>query len=284
MAGRRRTIRETKHDRPTPGGSTTVKTARWFAPLALSLILASPAIATHGGIHPKFKSQTTYFHCNGETILYQANWLAAAGGESAYVPWDTSPPPGSVTDGNGCGGLDTGGGPNELGDPVFKGTFSGNLRDMTVRIYDFVFPNTRQGPTQKLKVYAEIDNIPLFPVGSMAGGYEGRMVTVTPQRGNAGTTDYYEFSITNIGFAEEVLDPSGNVVDVDTGGAALEDGNGELEHSIKLLLGLADGIGGDPPSAIDFWVWDTTEVPSGITFNPAGLAEATVAADLPAYG
>jgi len=33
-----------------------------------------------------------------------------------------------------------------------------------------------------------------------------------------------------------------------------------------------------------FFVWDTTEVPSGITFNPAGLAAATVKADLPDLG
>jgi hypothetical protein len=31
-------------------------------------------------------------------------------------------------------------------------------------------------------------------------------------------------------------------------------------------------------------VWDTTEVPSGITFNPATQAAATVAADLPNLG
>jgi hypothetical protein len=29
------------------------------------------------------------------------------------------------------------------------------------------------------------------------------------------------------------------------------------------------------------WVWDTTEVPSGITFNPPTLAAAKIAADLP---
>lgn len=260
-----------------------MKTARWFSPLALSLILASPAIATHAGIHPKFKSQTVYFHCSGETILYQANWLLAVGDPSSYVPWDTNPPPGSVTDGNGCGGLDWGGTTNPVYDPAYQGTFTGNLRDMTVRLYTFVTNTTRQAPTDPLRLYAEIDGIPLFPPGAQPNN--GRTVTVTPQSVNSGLTDFYEFSITNIGYAKDILDPSGNVIDVETGGAALEDGNGEMEHTITLFIGRhGTALGQDPAGHnAGFWVWDTTEVQSGITFNPPGLAEATVAADLPDY-
>ncbi|MGH2691434.1 MAG: hypothetical protein ACRDHM_02920 [Actinomycetota bacterium] len=245
----------------------------------LAVLVAAPAFATHGGIHPTFKTQGVYFHCTGDTIVYQADFAA-----TGYVTgWDTSPPPGGVADGNGCGGLDVGGASNEFGDPVFEGTFTGNLRDMTVRIFDFILPNARQGATQELKVYAEIDGDPLFPRGPTANIYEGRNVTVTPVRGNADLTDEYEFTITNIGFANEIKDASGNVIDVETGGAALEDGSGTIEHTIKLLIGLATGIGDDPLTGMDFFVWDTTEVPSGITFNPASPAEATVAADLPDF-
>lgn len=263
-----------------------MKTARWFTPLALSLILATPAIATHGGIHPKFKSQTVYFHCTGETILYQANWLIQGGASTAYAPWDTSPPPGSVTDGEGCGALDVGGISQEFYDAVFEGTFVGNLRDLTVRIYDFVLNADRDAGTPlKLRVYAEIDGKPIFPVGTPDTGYAGRPVTVVPSRTNADLTDLFEFSITNIGYANEIRDPAGNLIDVETGGAALEDGNGTMEHKIKLLLGLEEFAGSDPQTTgTEHWVWDTTEVPSGITFNPPGLAEATVAADLPQYG
>jgi hypothetical protein len=111
-------------------------------------------------------------------------------------------------------------------------------------------------------------------------------VTVTPEPGNAGLTDFYEFSITNIGFATEVKDAVGKVIDVKTGGAALEDGNGQLEHVIKLFIGRHGTAFGQDPAGHNagWWVWDTTEVPSGITFNPSSLAEATVAADLPSFG
>lgn len=258
-----------------------MKPIRPLLALTLVLLVVSPAAATHGGIHPTFRSQTVYFHCTGETPVYQANWVAAAGASSSYASWDTSPPPGSVTDGNGCGGWDAGGASNEFGDPVFEGTFTGNVRAFTVRLYDFILPNARQGSTQRLKVYAEIDGIPLFPRGGTEGIYEGRTVNVAPVRGNSGLTDLYEFTITNVGFADEVKDASGNVVGVDTGGAATENGNGTTEHTIKLLIGLAGGIGDDPPTGMDFFVWDTSEVPSGITFNPASAAAATVAADLP---
>ncbi|MGH2712186.1 MAG: hypothetical protein ACRDH9_13425 [Actinomycetota bacterium] len=260
-----------------------MKPVRPLIALTLAVLVAAPASATHGGIHPKFKSQGVYFHCTGDTPVYQVNWAAAGGASSSFASWDTSPPPGSVTDGNGCMGLDAGGASNEFGDPVFEGTFTGNLRDMTVRIYDFILPNTRQGASAQLKVYAEIDGDPLFPRGPTANIYEGRNVTVTPSRGNSGLTDEYEFTITNIGFANDIKDASGNVIGVETGGAALEDGNGTMEHTIKLLVGLATGIGADPPTGIDFFVWDTTEVPSGITFNPASPAPATVAADLPDF-
>lgn len=258
-----------------------MKIARWLPALLLTLSLASPASATHGGIHPKFKSQAVFFHCTGQTPVYQVDWVSQAGASSSYATWDTSPPPGSVTGGNGCGGWDAGGASNEFGDPVFEGTFAGNLRSMTVRIYDFILANARQGATQELKVYAEIDGEPLFPRGPTANIYDGRNVTVTPVRKNSNLTDEYEFTITNIGFANEIKDAAGNVIDVETGGAALEEGNGTMEHTIKLLVGMATGIGGSQPTGMDFFVWDTSEVPSGITFNPAAPAAATIQADLP---
>lgn len=252
----------------------------------LLVLIAAPASATHGGIHPKFRPQTVYFHCTGDTPLYQANWLSQAGASSAYATWDTSPPPGSVTDGNGCGAADAGWVSNEAYDAVFEGTFSGNLRDMTIRLHDFVLNADRDnGIPAQVRIYAEIDGTPIFPGGTPDTGYTGRTVTVTPTRGNSGLTDLFEFSVTNIGFAKEIVDASGNVTDVQTGGAALEDGNGTREYTIRILVGL-DAFPGEEPQTTGstVWVWDTTEVPSGITFNPGSLASATVKADLPNLG
>jgi hypothetical protein len=188
-----------------------------------------------------------------------------------------------VSDGNGCGAFDAGWVSNEVYDAVFEGTFSGNLRDMTIRIHDFVLNNDRDASAPvNLKIYAEVDGVPIFPGGAPDTGYAGRNVMVTPVRGNSGLTDAFEFSVTNIGFAKEIKDASGNVTNVETGGAALEDANGTQEHTIRILLGLSAFPAEEPQTTgSTLFVWDTTEVPSGITFNPSSLAAATVKADLP---
>lgn len=263
-----------------------MKTARWLPALIVMLTLASPASATHGGIHPKFKSQGVYFHCTGDTKLYNVNWAETLGAQDVYARWDTSPPPGSVTDGQGCGGADAGWVVNEVYDPVYQGTFVGNLRDMTIRVHDFLVNNDRDaGVPVPLRIYAEIDGVSLFTHGAIDGGYEGKAFTVTPTRTNSGLTDSFEFTVTNIGFAKDIKDAAGNVIDVQTGGAALEDGNGATEHTIKIIVGVDAFPGGEPQTTGgDFWTWDTTEVPSGITFNPSTPASATVKADLPDLG
>lgn len=103
----------------------------------------------------------------------------------------------------------------------------------------------------------------------------GRNAVVTPVLSSTGASEYLEFSITNLGFANDVLDANGNVVDVNTGGLAKEDGDGTAERSVMLVL---DSAVAEQASG---WVWDTTEVPSGITFNPPTLAAAKIASDLP---
>jgi hypothetical protein len=256
--------------------------ARSTALALITLVLAPTAAnADHEGIHPAFRSERVYFHCNGQTKLYQANWFASAGAQSSHVPWSTAQPPGSVTDGNGCGGGDAGWVTNPVYDVAFQGTFTGNLRDMTVHLHEFIVGNTRESETQEMRVYAEIDGVPLFPVGAIEGGFEGRAFTARPVSANSGATHAYEFTITNVGFANEVLDENGDVVDVETGGAALEDGDGEIEHTLLLMVGIDSFPGESPPTGSTMWVWDTTEVPSGIEFNPSAPAVSKVKADLP---
>jgi hypothetical protein len=53
-------------------------------------------------------------------------------------------------------------------------------------------------------------------------------------------------------------------------------------RTLRLYIGLQSSPGTAPQeTGTEFFVWDTTEVPSGITFNPISPAAATVAADLP---
>lgn len=253
--------------------------------LVLGLLAVTvPASAEHGGIHPTFRQEQTYFHCTGSTKVSQVSWLEGTlGGGTGATGWNASPPAQSAQDGAGCGGLDWGGTTNPVYDPSFEGTFTGNVRDVTVRIYDLVLNQTRSNATEALRLNAWIDGVPIFPAGPQPNN--GRTVTVTPVERNTGATDYYEFSITNIGYAIDIFDEEGQLVDIETGGAALEDGNGTQEHVFTLYLGLHGTAFGQDANGhkVNAWVWDTTEVPSGITFNPTTLSSAKVAADLPDF-
>lgn len=247
-----------------------------------ALVLAAvPAFASHGGIHPTFRTEAVYFTCPEPTKVYQANWLLALGGESSYPGWTTTPPGRSVQEGAGCGAVDWGGTTNAFYSVVFQGTVTGNLRDLTIRTHQLLTHQGRTSETETLRLYAEIDGVPLFPAGTQPA--DGRTVEVKPTAVSSGATELYEFSITNLGFARDVLDDDGEVVAVQTGGAVRENGDGTRQRTLKIFLGVHGTALGQSPAGhkAATWAWDTTEVPGGITFNPPTLAPATVAADLP---
>ena len=235
----------------------------------IALLIAMPAHASHGGVHPTFRTEDVFFHCNGDTKLYNANWLMQLSAESSYVPWDTTPPAASATTGAGCGAYDLGGITNPFYDPVFNGYVTGNIRDITVRLHHLVLSNARNGQPLDITVQAVLDGENLF-------GTAGKTVAVTPTPGNSSATEQFEFSLTNIGAATDVLDAEGNVVGVETSGAATEDGDGTYERQLTIFVGVSEY----PRPGL--WVWDATEVPSGMTINPATLAPATVQVDRPA--
>jgi hypothetical protein len=244
----------------------------------LVLLAAAPAAATHGGIHPTFRDEHVYFHCTGPTKLYNVNYWVP---DQNITGWNTTAPSGSVEEGAGCGGLEYGGWTNRSYDVAFGGTFIGNVRDLTFEIHQLLLGNARSASTETLRLQGWIDGIPLFPVGTLPA--DGRTVTVTPVASSSGASERFEFSITNIGYAHDVRDAQGNLIRVDRGGAALEDGNGIEEHTFLFYVGTHGDRDADVKTKLGAWAWDTTEVPSGITFNPSTLAAAKVAADLPSY-
>lgn len=247
------------------------------------VVLASvPAFAGHGGVHPTFRTEDVFFTCPGPTKLHQANWTLALGDPSSHPGWTTTAPSESVQEGAGCGAADWGGTTNVVYSPIFEGMVTGNLRDLTVRIHELVTHTARPSETETLRLYAELNGVPLFPPGTQPD--QGRTVEVKPTVANSGATELYEFSITNLGFARDVLDDDGNVVDVATGGAVREDGDGTRKRKLTIFLGVHGSALGQSPAQhkAATWAWGTTEAPSGITLNPPTLAEATVAADLPA--
>jgi hypothetical protein len=246
----------------------------------LILLAAAPASATHGGIHPTFREERVYFHCTGPTKLYNVNRLVLT--QPYITTWNATPPSQSVQQGAGCGGVEFGGFSNDVYDVAFQGTFTGNVRDLTIEIHQLLLGNARTAATETLRLNAWIDDKPLFPPGTQPTN--GRTVTVTPVRSSSGASEKFVFSITNIGYANDVKDAQGNVIGVQRGGAALEDGDGTEEHTFLLYIGThGNSTDADVKTKLGAWAWDTTEVPSGITFNPGTLAAAKVKSDLPVY-
>ena len=234
--------------------------------VCLAALSAGPAAATHGGIHPELRTEATYFSCVG------ANKVQNVSVVQGEVPtWDTTAPTQSVQAGAGCGTIDgpltnTGNVENE-NDGVWTGTFTGNLRDMTVEAHMIDFGVSRSDDTFLTQITLVIDGETWIE--------RTTRLDAPLTASSSGVSRSIKFSITGLGKITNKLDASGNVIDVKTQGLVTEDGTGTEEHTITLgLRGFAEY-----PTA---WVWDTTEVPGGITFNPPTLQGLKVAATIPA--
>lgn len=243
----------------------------WIKLVAMVAVLAigGPAAATHGGVHPTFRTERVYFHCVGPTKVQNANLVT-----DGPATWNATAPTQSVQEGAGCGYLDPGAarGANQqtIYDAPFVGTFTGNLRDLTVELHNLALSRARTGSMFVIRVRGSIDGTPIFPETA------GQFVNVTPVPSSTGASEKMLFTIKGLGCASEVLDAEGNVVDVKTAGLATEDGDGAAEHELVLTI---DSYATNQASA---WVYDTTEVPAGITFNPPTEEAATVRVDNPA--
>ncbi|HEV3473901.1 MAG TPA: hypothetical protein VG602_00830 [Actinomycetota bacterium] len=243
----------------------------WIKLAAVVAVLAigGPAAATHGGIHPTFRTERVYFHCVGSTKVQNVNLVT-----DGPATWNTTAPTQSVQEGAGCGYLEPGaargGNQQTVYDAPFVGKFTGNLRDLTVELHNLALGRVRPpGSLFVIRVRGSIDGTPIFPETA------GRSVTIAPVVSSTGASEKLLFTIKGIGCAREVLDAEGNVVDVKTAGLATEDGDGAAEHELILTI---DSFYTQQASA---WVYDTTEVPAGITFNPPSEEAATVRVENP---
>jgi len=233
-----------------------------IAVMALSVLIVSPASATHGGIHPTFRPEQVYFHCAGPAKVENANFQATG----ALSPWNTTPPAGSYQAGNGCGWLDPGHTEGGINDANYAGTFTGNLKSITIEAHNLLLSQVDANNIRRITIGLTIDGEPLLY----------NFVDMTPEISSTGLTEKFLISIPNLGCTKDVLDANGNVVNVLTDGLATEDGDGSAVHQITLTL---DSTYSDRGGA---WVQDATEIPSGITFNPSSLAQVKLTPDDPA--
>lgn len=194
----------------------------------LVLALAGSAGATHGGIHPTFRTEKTYFHCVGSTKLQNISNL-----EGQIPSWNTTAPAGSVQAGHGCGYYD-----NVLNnatapsDAVWEGKFAGNLKSLTVELHRLL---PAQGATfpNRLRVLLDVD-------GENILNHDN--VVIVPTASSTNASQSAKITITNLPYTTE-------------------EGDGAQERTIRLTARSFN-------ETQSVWVFDTTEVPAGITFNP----------------
>lgn len=213
---------------------------RWRTAL-VTMALAAAAVLP-AGADALLRTERVYFTCAGATKVQN---LSATLGE--LPGWDTQAPQASVTDGAGCGFYDnavwiSSEAPDETWRATWVGTFTGNLDALTIEAHNIYVGEARVDGPFEGGVRLVVDGEQVVQSAFQA----------VPERSDTGLSEALHISLTDLGFVDE-------------------DGEGDTVRTLRVELGSS----GETQSA---WVWDTTEVPAGITFNPDELADTVISA------
>ncbi len=211
---------------------------RLVVALAALVVAVVPAAAEETWT-PNLVNQQVWFSC-GEQKVENA--------DDNIATWDTEAPAKSVTAGAGCGTIDTPlmrPEPGNIYDATWTGSFTGNLDTLNVELHNIYVGPGRATGNLNASVKLFIDGTPMF-------GALGHDVVLKPVRSSSGLSEMVKFSIVNLGYVTEA---------------------DNIEHEVSLVMhgGDARNRGPTVTDTLSGWVWDTTEVPSGITFNPPAV-------------
>jgi hypothetical protein len=203
-----------------------------------ALVVASIAWALPAGAQepvPTFRTERAYFNCAGNVKLQN---VALLNGE--FPSWDTTAP-GSAATGNGCGMYENN--LNQAGlNLEFKGTFTGNLDNLTVELHNMGVSNDPTDNKIRLIVQLVVDDEPLA---------ETSAADFPTVRSSTGLSEKATYTFTELNYDDEL-------------------GDGTQVHQIHVV---ARSSGTETQSA---WVWDASEVPAGLTFNPTTLEQTQI--------
>ena len=199
-------------------------------------------------IPPTFRSERVYFHCGATKVANPDMHQGVA------PSWNTTAPTQSVQTGAGCGAVDptgvAGTATVSAFDGAWQGTFTGNVKSITVEAHMIYVGAARAAGVFGAQVRLAIDGAEVIPAGAT------RLVRVTPVKSSTGVSEMIRFTISGL---EQFTD--------------IEEADGATQRTFTLTLH-SQYVDQNPLTA---WVFDTTEVPSGLTFNPA-VSEAVVIA------
>lgn len=200
---------------------------------------------------PSYCTQQVWFTDTGT----KAGNVAATGG-TPFPTWDTTAPTTSVQGGAGGGFFSTGVGRQLSSDPTtdaatgatWTGTFTGDIDNMVVELYMFAPATAAADPAGAY-------------VGSTEMDIDGQQVLVPTQ-----------VNLQLVPGGDAVLKTKFAITDVQAAMAYAGLATGpDVEHTIRFFFS-AYGL----VSATSVIVYDTTEVPAGMTFNAPALDEGLV--------
>lgn len=226
---------------------------RRTAPVLLTAALALSALAIEGEDlteHPCYDETTQELAYPEQQVWFHES-DAKLGNVAAPAPWDTTPPAASVQDGAGAGTVTPGVATLGAGTPaeqhaVFAGTFEGCIDTVLFDVWSFD-PTNRTGTS-----------------GSAQPANHNFGLTVTVDGAEVFSGGPLEAATT---FDNEGMGPNLNRFALDLGetlelfagfGALQLDGTHEIQIEIRSWF---------VNTGHSVYVWDTTEVPSGLTFN-----------------
>ena len=211
--------------------------------IGLLITMAVPATAAV----PTYRSERTYFHCNGSTKVANVNFQT----ESVLPSWNKTAPTQSVQQGGGCAFVDNLVSATALRNPhdaVFEGDFVGNLHAFTVQMHNLYVGPARHSNTVSMNVAVTVDGKAMF------GGPDltptAKPITVPLTASNSGATGIAEFTVNGLNLGTEL-------------------GDGTTRRHIVVKI---SQTGFDTST----WLFDATDAPAGITFNPKSQAGVTL--------
>jgi hypothetical protein len=212
---------------------------------------AGPASAHHGGTGedwvPYVPVEHDYFHCEGATRVQNVE-------EDGAIPWSTFAPTQSAQAGTWCASVDNGlYGSNQTSyqDSHFEGSYDGNIDAITVDVHNIYLGTGPHNGKLTVNVRLAIDGQPIL-------GSRGRDVTVDAVPSAEGA-ERIKFTITNINLMDEPND---------------------MVHDVLLTLSggtqVADAILWPVRDTQSLWVYDASELASGVVVNPTSVEAATI--------
>lgn len=226
-----------------------------FASAAVLVMgLAGPAGAAHTPegeeFVPEYTETATYLHCNGSTKVGNVHATL----DSNRVAFDTTKPTASYTTGAGCGTVDTFFIGTTNNNPIYdfpiRGTYTGNIDNITVRFWAIDFTGSRASNQFSVDLHLVIDGVDIL-ARNADGTATQAYTTVTPSE--TGIARLYEVTITKVGLS------------------SLEDHTMEHEIELTAYTKFVDSSGGL------VWVYDAAEIDSGLVFNDTTPAAKKVA-------